>query len=444
MSGNNGREQWGSRLGFILAAAGSAVGLGNIWKFPYLTGANGGAAFVCIYLLVVVVIGFSAMLAEFTTGRMAQLNAVGSYKKLKGGLWPLVGWMGIICGSFILSYYGVIGGWTIKYFIYSFSGLMAHAAGGNAAQAFGDFTANSNSVIFYQAIFMVLTIWVVYKGIGEGIEKGCKFMMPALFVVLFILIGRSLTLEGAGAGLAFYLVPDFSKVTMATCLAAVGQAFFSLSLGMGIMITYGSYLSKETNMAKSAVQVCCIDTMVAFLAGLVIFPAAFAFGVEPGAGPGLTFITLPAVFSRMAGGPLWSAFFFVLLFLAALTSSISLLEGPVSYLVDQGVSRAKASWGMGIAIFLLGTLSSISLAGKLDIFGKSFFDAACYLTDALLLPLGSVFACVFVGWVIVDKVKDEVTNGGTLEFKGYDLWMFLVKYLAPLGILWIFVTGLKW
>ncbi len=444
MSGNNGREQWGSRIGFILAAAGSAVGLGNIWKFPYLTGANGGGAFVVVYILVIMLIGFTTMMAEFAIGRRAQLNAIDSFKKLKGGAWPLVGWMGIVCGVVILSYYCVIGGWTIKYFIYSFTGLMSHATAGNAAQAFGDFTGNSASVIFYQLLFVLLTTWVVYKGVGEGIERSCKFLMPTLFLILFVLIGRSLTLEGAGAGVAFYLVPDFSKLTMSTCLAAVGQAFFSLSLGMGIMITYGSYLDKETNLAKSAVQVCFIDTMVAFLAGMVIFPAVFAFGVEPGAGPGLTFITLPSVFAMMPGGPIWSAIFFVLLFLAAITSSMSLLEGSVAYCIDKGLVRTKATVIMATVVFLLGVPSSISLAGGLDIFGKSFFDAACYLTDALLMPLGGVAVCFFAGWVIRDQIKDEVTNGGTLEFPQYDTWMLLVKYVAPLGILWIFVTGLKW
>lgn len=439
------REQWGSKIGFILAAAGSAVGLGNIWKFPYVTGTNGGGAFVLIYVLMVACIGFSVMLAELVIGRRAQLNAVGSFAKIKGGAWPMVGWLGLACGFLILSYYGVVGGWTIKYIFHSFTGLMEIAGAGEAGKAFGEFISNPVMVIIYQALFMFATIWVVYRGVGEGIERYCKVLMPALFILLIILIGRAVTLDGAGAGIEFYLKPDFSKVTAGTVLAALGQAFFSLSLGMGCMITYGSYLQKDISLPTAAAQVCFLDTMVALLAGLVVFPAVFAFGVEPGAGPGLTFITLPGIFAKMPGGMIWSTLFFLLLFVAALTSAISLLEVACSYFIDKGWSRAKAAWTMGTLIFLLGIPSAMSLGGGLKIAGKDFIDAAGFMTDQIMMPIGGLLICVFVGWVIKDIAREEITNGGkSPAFAGFDIWVVFVKFVAPLSILYIFITGLKW
>lgn len=445
MSNNGEREQWGSRIGFILAAAGSAVGLGNIWRFPYITGQYGGAAFVFLYVALVFVIGFSVMLAEIAIGRRAQLNAVGSFKKLKGGAWPLVGWMGVAAGFIILSYYAVIGGWTIKYFIITWTGLMEAGAAGKAGDVFGGFVTNTPQVILYQAIFMLATIWVVYRGIGEGIEKYCKILMPALFGILLILIVRSVTLEGAGKGLEFYLKPDFSKITGDTFLAALGQAFFSLSLGMGCMITYGSYLTKDTTIPSAVGQICFLDTMVALLAGLVIFPAVFAFGVEAGAGPGLTFVTLPSVFSQMPGGPIWSSLFFLLLFIAALTSAISLLEVVSAYFIDEmGWGRPKAAWLMGLAIFILGIPSSISLAGNLKIAGKDFLDAADFLASNVLLPLGGMLIALFVGWVWTESARKEVSNDGTYEFGLMDAWIWVCRTIAPLAIAVIFWKGLKW
>lgn len=438
------REQWGSKIGFILAAAGSAVGLGNIWRFPYITGQNGGAAFVLIYLAIVFIIGFSVMLAEMAIGRKAQLNAVGSFGKLAGGLWPLVGWMGVAAGFMILSFYAVIGGWTIKYFIHSFTGLMADAAAGKAGDVFGGFVTNTMQVILYQAGFMLVTIWVVYKGIGEGIEKYCKILMPALFLILLILIGRSVTLEGAGKGLEFYLKPDFSKITGASISAALGQAFFSLSLGMGCMITYGSYVDRKTALPGAAIQVCFIDTMVAILAGLVIFPAVFAFGVDAGAGPGLTFVTLPSVFAKMPGAMIWSGLFFLLLFIAALTSAISLLEVVSAYFIDKGWSRPQAAIIMGLLIFVLGIPSAMSLAGAPKVAGKDFLDAMDFISSNVLLPLGGVFISLFVGWFWTSDAEKEVTNEGTLTFGLMSMWIWVCRVIAPAAILYIFYTGLKW
>lgn len=438
------REHWGSRIGFILAAAGSAVGLGNIWRFPYITGKYGGAAFVLVYLALIFIVGFSVMLAEMAIGRKAQLNAVGSFQKLRGGAWPIVGWMGVLAGFMILSFYGVIGGWTIKYFIWSFSGLMGDAAAGKAGDVFGAFVTNTPQVIMYQAIFMLITIWVVYKGIGEGIEKYCKILMPALFVILLILIVRSVTLEGAGKGLEFYLKPDFSKLTGESFAAALGQAFFSLSLGMGCMITYGSYVDKQTTLPGAAIQVCVIDTMVAILAGLAIFPAVFAFGVDAGAGPGLTFVTLPSVFAKMAGSSIWSALFFLLLFIAALTSAISLLEVVAAYVIDKGWARPKAAVIMGLLIFALGVPSAMSLTGAPKIAGKDFLDAMDFLSSNVLLPLGGVFIALFVGWFWTADARREVTNEGTHSFGMMEPWIWVCRVIAPLGILYIFITGLKW
>ncbi len=446
MSNGAEREQWGSKLGFILAAAGSAVGLGNVWRFPYITGKYGGAAFVLLYVLIVFIIGFSVMLAEIAIGRSAQLNAVGSFKKLKGGAWPIVGWMGVAAGFMILSFYGVIGGWTIAYFLKSFTGLMAAAESGGAGDVFGSFISNGPVVIAWQAAFMIMTIWVVYRGIGEGIERYCKILMPALFVILLVLIVRSVTLEGAGKGLEFYLKPDFSKLTGESFLAALGQAFFSLSLGMGCMITYGSYLGKKEILPGSAVQVCLIDTLVALLAGLVIFPAVFAFGVEPGAGPGLTFITLPSVFAKMPGGPVWSGLFFLLLFIAALTSAISLLEVVSAYFMDEMKwSRPKAAWIMGGVIFLLGIPSALSLGTmKLQIAGKDFLDAMDFLSSNVLLPLGGLFIALFVGWIWTDNARKEVTNDGMVPFGIMEAWIWVCRVVAPVAIAYIFITGLKW
>lgn len=446
MSNGVEREQWGSKLGFILAAAGSAVGLGNIWRFPYITGQNGGAAFVLVYVALVFIIGFSVMLAEISIGRNAQLNAVGSFQKIKGGAWPIVGWMGVAAGFIILSYYGVIAGWTMAYIVKSFTGLMGAAEAGKAGDVFGGFISNGPQAIAWQAAFMFITIWVVFKGIGEGIEKYCKILMPALFLILLILIGRSVTLEGAGKGLAFYLSPDFSKINGGVILAALGQAFFSLSLGMGCMITYGSYLGKKEILPGAAAQVCFLDTMVAFLAGLVIFPAVFAFGVEPGAGPGLTFITLPSVFAKMPGGTIWSALFFLLLFIAALTSAISLLEVVTAYFMDEMKwSRAKAAWTMGIIIFLLGIPSALAQgAMTINVFGKDFLSAADFLASNILLPLGGLFIAVFVGWIWTDGARKEVTNDGAHPFGLMVPWVWVCKIVAPIAIAYIFITGLKW
>ncbi len=440
------RDQWSSRFGFIMAAAGSAVGLGNIWRFPYITGKYGGAAFVLAYLAVILIIGMSVMLAEITIGRNAKLDAVGSFKKLAGGAWPFVGWMGIACAFIILSYYSVIAGWTVAYMFKSLGGLMEITGAEQAGKIFGEFVSNPTQAISYHILVMAVVSGIVFKGISGGIEKSCKVLMPGLFIILIILIIRSVTLPGAGAGLEFYLKPDFSKLNGEAILAAVGQGFFSLSLGMGAIITYGSYLHDDEDLPTAARSIVLLDTSVAVLAGLVIFPAVFAFGIEPGAGPGLTFVTLPVVFAKMPMGAVFSFAFFLLLFIAALTSAISLLEVVVTYAIDQlKWSRTRSAVIMGIAITLLGVPSALSVGGHIpQIAGKDFLDAADFLTNNIVMPLGGIFISLFIGWFWVDGAKAEVTNNGKKVFPLYCVWMWICRVVAPAAIAIIFVSGLKW
>ena len=444
MSGNNGREQWGSRLGFIMAAAGSAVGLGNVWRFPYLVGMNGGAAFVFVYILLAITVGITVMLAEFCIGRAAQRNSVGAFRILaKNPFWQVVGWLGLLAGGFIiLSYYGIIAGWTIKYMIHSFTGLMPIAAEGGSGDVLGAFLGNTKLVVVYQAIAMVITISIVATGLGEGIERACKVMMPALFVILIILIVRSVTLPGAGAGIEFYLKPDFSKLTGKSILDALGQSFFSLSLGMGIMITYGSYLTKGERLPSAGLMILGLDTSVAFLAGFAIFPAVFAMGIEPGAGVGLTFVTLPGVFAKMPMGAFFSFAFFLLLFFAALTSMMSLLEVAVSFIMDEfKISRKVAAWGGGIFITLLGLPSAMSLAGPPKLMGMDFFDFMDALSNNVMMPLCAMGICLFAGWAWADSAKKEITNDGLEQFGAYGLWTIGLKFYAPIMISLILVSG---
>lgn len=441
------REQWGSRLGFILAAAGSAVGLGNIWRFPYIAGKYGGAAFVFFYLLVVIVIGMSLMLAEFSIGRNARQDAVGSMKKLGGGAWTIVGWMGFFCGFVILSYYAVIAGWTLAYMFKSVTGLMAEATSGEASGAlFGAFVSNVPQVMTYHVIVMLAVSAVVFLGVSGGIEKCCKVMMPSLFVILILLIFRSITLPGAEAGLEFYISPKLENLTSEGMLAAIGQGFFSLSLAMGIMIVYGSYIPKEEYLPTAVRSVVVIDTLVAILSGFAIFPAVFAFGIEPSAGPGLTFVTLPVVFSKMPAGFIFSLAFFTLLFLAAFTSAISLMEVSVAYGIDQlKLSRRNSTLVMGTLIFLLGVPSALSVGGHIpQIAGKDFLDVADFVTNNVVMPLGGILITVFVGWFWTDGAKAEITDNGARVFPLYTVWLWICRVVAPVAVTIIFVTGLKW
>ncbi len=441
----NTREQWGSRLGFVLAAAGSAVGLGNIWKFPYMTGQNGGGAFLIIYLALVFTIGLSVMLAEFAVGRAAQRNPIGAFAVLKGKLWPIVGVLAVLAAFFILSFYSVVAGWTIAYIVKMASGALVGGADELGA-AFGGFISDPVQPIIYHALFMGLTIAVVLGGVHDGIERACKVLMPLLFILLLVLIGRAVTLPGAEKGLEFFLMPDFSKVTADTFNGALSQAFFSLSIGMGAMITYGSYLNKKENLGKSAIWVTSLDSGVAVLAGLLILPAVFAFGFDPAAGPGLTFITLPAVFAQMPGGTFFGVLFFFLLTIAALTSAVSLLQPIVSYFSDEkGWNPKIAAVVAGVTIFVLGIPSSLSLGVWSDfhIIGeKGFLDSMDYVASNILLPVGGILISIFVGWVMADKMKEEVTNNGEKPFPFLGAWLFICRFVAPVAVAWILVSGL--
>ncbi len=434
-----------SKFGFILAAAGSAIGLGNLWKFPYLTGKNGGAAFVLIYLALIILIGFTVMLGEMTIGRNTKLNPINAYKKLNEK-WKFVGIVGIVVPFTIVTYYSVIGGWILKYlsnYIIGNGSVMA----ADSAGYFSNFISSPVQPLLWHGIFMLLNIIIVARGVEGGLEKASKIMMPALFIILLALVVRSVTLPGAEKGLEFYLKPDFSLITIDVFVAALGQVFFSLSLGMGIMITYGSYLKDDTNLEKSALIIPTLDTFAALLAGFAILPAVFAFNFEPSAGPGLIFITLPAVFNSMPLGSVFGALFFLLVLFAAVTSSISLLENPAAYLIDNyGIDRKKAVIGSGILAFLVGIPSSLSLGVfNTTFFGMSFFDFISYFAESLLMPLSGLFMCIFIGYVWKpENAVDEISNHGKLKFFSKNYWIFMIKYIAPVAIfvIWLNSSGL--
>lgn len=436
------RGSWGSNIGFILATAGSAVGLGNLWKFPYLVGKNGGGAFVIVYLFLVVLLGFSLMLAEMAIGRNGKSDAYGSYRKLNKKL-GIAGFLGIFTCFVIFSYYSVIAGWIVKYVIEFIKG----GIGGDVAAHFGNHISSPVAPIVYTAIVLLVTAFVVLKGVSGGIEKAGKIMMPALFISLIVITVRVLTLPGAMEGVKYYLTPDFSKINGQVILAALGQVFFSLSLGMGVMITYGSYLDKKPNIVKNSLLVTDLDTIIALIAGLAIIPATIAFGHEVTAGPGLIFITLPSVFAAMPLGSIFGTVFFILVLFAALTSTISLLEVVVAFVVDQAkIERKKATVLITVAVFILAILNSLSfgpLAGVTLFFGMNFFDFLCYLTDNLLLPIGGIMLCVGVGYVWKEAdVVAEVTNGGTVKFRLVKVWLFVIRYIIPVVLVLILLQSI--
>ncbi len=442
------RDTFGSRFGIIAAAAGSAIGLGNIWKFPYITGVYGGAAFIVVYLICIALIGFPLMLSEFLVGRKSQKNAVGAFKKLAPGTpWFMTGWMGVICAFVILSFYSVVAGWCLEYIVKAVSGAFTGATPDQINSIFGGFITSAARPIMWTILFMALTVWIVMAGIKDGIEKYAKFLMPLLLVIIIILDIRAVTLPGAGAGLAFLFKPDWSKITGEAVLAALGHAFFSLSLGMGTMITYGSYISKKEDLGTTAIQVTIADTLIALFAGIAIFPAVFAFGIEPGAGPSLVFVTLPNVFQQMAGGYFFGILFFVLLTVAALTSSISILEVVVAYFAEElNWSRKKATFSAAGAITVIGILSALSYASssafsKVKIGGMPFMDALMWLSDNLLLPIGGLLICIFVGWVLGRKKVEEEVNTEGVHLGYIPFFMVAVKFIAPVAIAIVFLKG---
>ncbi len=429
-----------------MAAAGSAIGLGNIWRFPYLAGSNGGSAFIIIYLGFVFTIGLSVMIAEFAVGRRTGLSAVGAYKSYSKR-WTFAGVLGVLSGFLIMGFYPVVGGWALAYVFKSFTGLLSDASA--IGDAFGAFIGNPWQPLLWMAAYMILNILIVAKGIASGIEKAGKLLMPALYIMLILLAIRSISLPGASAGLVFLFKPDFSVVNGGTFLAALGQAFFSLSLGMGCMITYGSYLKKDQVLPKNAFISTAMDTAAALLAGIAIFPAVFAFGMQPTAGPGLVFVVVPTVFAKMGLlGIVSSIVFFVALTVAALTSSVSLLEVVVAYLIDQRkMDRKKAVWLSSIVMVVMCVLASLSLGVMsgmpIPVLGVGAFDFFDILTDKIFLAIGGLLLCVFIGWFMKkEDLRAELTNEGSLPFKGFDLWYNFTKFVAPIAIAFIAVAGI--
>ena len=447
------RANFGSKLGAILAAAGSAVGLGNIWRFPYETGNHGGAAFILIYLACVFVMGLPIMIAEFTIGRHAKASTGKAFEKLAPGTqWKWVGYLGVLSGLLILGYYSVVAGWTLEYILASLNGTLSGQSPEGFVESFQKFSQDPFRPIVWLLIFLFMTHYIVVKGVKDGIEKSSKIMMPILFVLILVLAVCSLSLPNAGRGIEFLLKPDFSKVNGDVFLSAMGQAFFSLSLGMGCLSTYASYFSPDTRMGKTALSVGVIDTMVAILAGLIIFPAAFSVGIQPDAGPSLIFITLPNVFQQAFGaipflGTVFSFMFYVLLALAALTSTISMHEVVTAFLNEKfGMKRARAAVCVTAFCVVMGVLSSLSLGVWNDkIFNLSFFDLLDFVTAKLMLPFGGFLIALFVGWYLKRAVSvNELTNYGMLKAAYLPVYMIIVKYIAPVLIAFIFVNELGW
>lgn len=442
---NTNRATFGSKIGVILATVGCAVGLGNIWRFPYMVGANGGAAFLTVYILCILLLGLPVMITEFFIGRRSRRNAAGAFKVMAPGTrWSFIGYNGVLAAFLILGFYSVVAGWTLEYILQAVTGSLA---GKTAADFTAEFEAFSSGVvrpILWTAVFIALTHAIIISGVKEGIERASKVMMPLLFFILVALCIRSVTLPNAAEGLRFLFHPDFEKITSSVVLSAMGQAFFSLSIGMGCLITYSSYFTQNTNLQTTALQVTVLDTLVAVLAGVMIFPAVFSFGIAPTAGPELVFITLPNVFEQLPLGGVWSFVFFVLLGLAALTSTISLHEVATAYVHEEyHLTRGKAAWFVSGGVLILGVLSSLSmgLLKGYTIFGLNFFDFLDYVTAKIMLPLGGMLICIFVGTRVDKKIlKEELTNRGTISFHFFRTYSFFMKYIAPIAIGLIFLN----
>ncbi|KAB2952389.1 sodium-dependent transporter [Heliorestis acidaminivorans] len=441
--GNGNREQWASRFGFILAAAGSAVGLGNIWRFSYVAGDQGGAAFVLIYLIAIILIGYPLMVTEIAIGRKTQQSPIGAFKSLAPDTpWWLTGALGVLAAFVILSFYSVVAGWSLAY---TFKAIGGFVPGLDYETIFVEHITDVFAPIFWHALFMILTLLVITAGVVKGIQRWAKILMPMLFVILIALVLRGLTLEGASAGVSFYLSPDFGEITGETFLTALGQAFFTLSLGMGVLITYGSYLPKRENVSDSAGWVIGMDTMVALLAGFAIFPAVFSLGFDPAGGVGLAFITLPAVFAEMPWGGFFGFLFFLLLSIAALTSAFSLLEVVVAWLIDEkGWDRIKASLLVGFIIFLLGLPPTLgySLLSHVNILGMDILDTYDFISGNILLPLGGLLTSIFAGYVWKSKNVIAEANNPKGKIIFGEWYGYIIQYLLPLAIGAVLIWGI--
>jgi len=437
---------WSSRMAFILAVTGSAVGLGNIWKFPYIAGQNGGGAFVLVYLVCVIVIGMPVMMSEILIGRRGRRNPIATMELLgkeegSSGNWRLVGSMGVLAGILILSYYSVIAGWTLAYVLKSATGVFVGASAAEVGEEFGGFVGNWKAIGFSHTLFMALTIFVVARGVERGLEQAVRFMVPALLILMLVLLGYSINSGYFGQGVAFMFTPDFDKLTWDSVLAALGQAFFTLSIGMGAIMAYGAYLPEETSITGASAAVVTADTAIAILAGLAIFPLVFANGLDPADGPGLVFQTLPLAFGQMAGGMFFSTIFFVLLSFAAWTSAIGLMEPAVAWMVERyNRTRAQATVIIGVLIWAIGfgSVLSFNVLADTTFLAGTVFDNIDYLTSNIMLPLGGLLITIFAGWVMCrNSTSDELGSSGTL----YKAWRMLARFIAPIGILFVLINA---
>ena len=448
---NNERDNFGSKLGVILATAGSAVGLGNVWRFPYMAGENGGAVFIIIYVLCVLLLGIPCMVSEFIVGRHGHANTARAYRKLSNGTpWTLIGYMGVLTGFLITGYYAVVSGWCLQYVWASLIGHL-HGDPGYFKTYFTALSSDPVKPVVWTVVILGITYLIIEHGVRDGIERASKLLMPTLFFLLLIIVAASCMLPGAEKGIEFLFKPDYTKITSDVFLGALGQSFYSLSIAMGCLCTYASYFSKYTNLTRSATQIAVIDCGVAILAGLMIFPAAFSVGVNPDSGPSLIFITLPNVFQQAFAafpmvGYVISLLFFVLLSLAALTSLMSLHEVSTAFLQEEmHTTRKQAALWVTILTAIIGAFCSLSL-GNVDglvLFGRSLFDWFDFITGQIFLPTVGFLTCIFIGWFVPHKVvRDEYTNWGQLRGKYFHFYLFLVKYVCPLAILIIFLHQL--
>lgn len=443
------RDSFGSRFGALVAMAGSAVGLGNLWRFPYLVGENGGAAFIIVYILLSFLICLPIFVSEFVIGRRSQKNAYAAFRDLSGGSeWRWIGLFTVIVPLIVLSYYSVIGGWSVEYLLKSLTFSFSDASRITMNTMFTDFVSSTWAPLATHTVFLLFTTLIVIVGIKDGIEKFSKVMMPLLFIIVVAIAIYSLMLPGASAGVDYLFRPDFSKIDAKACASALGQAFFSLSLGFGTIMTYASYVSKKENILTQSIATAISDLMFALIAGVAIMPAVFAFGIDPQAGPGLVFETLPYIFGQMPAGGLIAILFFAALLVAALTSSISMLEVAVAYLVEEKkFSRVWACITLFVICWIVGALCSLSFGplSDLRINGGNLFDFFDSLSSNVLMTLGSLFTVLFVGWRLKrTDIYDEFTNGGTFSTNAriFGVLWFLIRYICPLAIISIFLVGI--
>ena len=440
--------QWSSRWAFILAATGSAVGLGNIWRFPYITGENGGGAFLCIYVLCVLLVGIPIMMAEVMLGRRGRQAPVNTMRALaqeegQSQWWQCIGWMGILAGFLVLTFYSVVAGWTLAYIVRAATGMFNGTTAESSRAIFTALISDPERLLAWHTIFMGLTVIVVSRGVSGGIERTVRFLMPTLFIILLALVGYAMTTDKFIAGLLYLFTPDFTKISATGVFIALGQAFFSLSLGMGAIMIYGAYLPKNTSIASTACIIAFTDTFVAILAGIAIFPIVFTYSLEPSEGSGLIFKTLPIAFGQMPFGQLFGTLFFVLLLFAALTSSISLLEPVVTWLVEnRGMSRVMATSMSGAVAWLIGIgcLLSLNVWSGATLWGMTFFDLIEGLTANIMLPLGGLLMAIFAAWLMSrQSTVDELAMGNGVA---YQAWRLLLRYVAPIFVVLIFLHAI--